>query len=374
MKKKIYTWKNLRKIIMFSLLFFPIRQIYAIPPPDFIIQIVSNFGVYFAMWFAFIASFFWGLFFYIKTSYTKNKLKYIFILIIFIISIFFLYRYLREKEDERILLQKNTNINTWINYEDPKILEQNKWLSYEEKVKLLLSIEEKELKNWLFWINNSINTWTPVTNQELEHIIKTKNSQYTILDAREDIEYEIWNIPWSIHYRLADLKIEEDWKNLSKSQTYVVICWSWMRWKLVSEYLISKWFNAKYLKWWIEDWIKFWWVFNWETELEDVFKDSNYNNFLSKSDFLYLTLSWSIVIDARAPDRLSNQDKLDYVDKLSIMYTSSKTLNTYFETYKNNPSPLVVVCNDYINCFDAELIWLELEKVKANFKWIYFKK
>lgn len=44
-----------------------------------------------------------------------------------------------------------------------------------------------------------------ITNAELQGILKTQKEPL-ILDAREDIEYMIGNVPGSRHIRFADLK------------------------------------------------------------------------------------------------------------------------------------------------------------------------
>lgn len=363
-------------ILFWFVLFLGVKQSYAIPPPDFIIQITSQLWIYFAVWAALFTTIFWTSYIYLKNFYNKNKLPIFFMIIALIFSGLLLYDYLSYEEKKANTIKnlelKNKNINAWLWYKDIEIYNQYKDLSFNNKVEKLLRIESKELEKWLFDSKQKEKEWESITNQLFEQILISWNQDYVLLDAREDIEFEIWNIPWSIHHRVADLKEWKVWQSLSMDKIYIVICWWWMRWKLVSEFLQSKWIQTKFLDWWVKNWIDYWWSFSWKTELKDVFKKSNFNRYVEDTEFMDNLFLWTKVIDAREISRLTSDDKLEYSNDISLMYNTSKYLENEFNKYNENDK-VIVVCNDYINCFDAQLIWIELEKRRVNLLWIYFK-
>ncbi len=55
-----------------------------------------------------------------------------------------------------------------------------------------------------------------------------------------------------------------------------------------------------------------------------------------------------------------------------MMYTPSKILEAQYNKYWENDR-VVIVCDDYVNCFDARLVWIELERKGAEYLWVYFK-
>lgn len=367
----------MKKII--SLLYFILfgyHQCYAIPPPDFIIQVVSNLWLYFAMWVAFFWTLLWTSFIYLKTFFIKNK-KFIFIfsLLILIAGIFWYHKLLEEEKNKaqlKNLIIKKNNINQWLSYKDINTYNKYKNLSYKEKVKILLEIERVELEKWLF---NKKNTQfsQSISNEELDSIIEDKNSDYILLDARETMEYNIWHIPWSIHHRIADLKLNSDWNKLNKNKIYIVICWWWMRGKLTSDFLQSKGIKTLYLEWGVKKWKEYWGIFEWETELADAFPESNFKTYVNNNDFRKYVWEWITIIDAREKNRLKKENILNNSRNISIMYSSNYTLKQQFSHYKAGEK-VVVICDDYVNCFDAQMIWIELEQKGVTLMWIYFKR
>lgn len=367
--------KKIFFIFCFIVLWY--NQTYAIPPPDFIIQVTSQLWIWFAMWAALFTTLFWTSFVYLKEFYKKNKILISLMIIALLISGWTLYKHLSDEEKKAnaiIALElKNYNIDKWLSYKDINVYNKYKDLSFDEKVQALLKIEWVELNKWLF--DGKVNNieWKSFSNEEFLEVMINKNTDYVFLDARENIEYEIWHIPWVIHHRVADLKADNKWKELNKNKVHIVICWSWVRWKQVSEFLLSKWVNSVFLKWWVEDWVKFWWTFDGKTELKDVYWDTNFRNYLDDLEFTENILSWTKIIDAREITRLKKQDTLENSDNISIMYNTSSFLEKKFNKYNENDD-IIVICNEYINCFDAQLVWLELQKRWADFLGIYYKK
>ena len=98
--------------------------------------------------------------------------------------------------------------------------------------------ENKTAQEYDFFAKNE-NTNILVTNQDFKNITDSQQSDYIVLDAREDIEYENGYFPGSLHIRFADLKAGR-WIELPKDKFVYVICWSGIRGKEVAEFLRTK--------------------------------------------------------------------------------------------------------------------------------------
>lgn len=365
-KNRFFKFVALAPLFYFAFL----KQANAIPPPDFIVQIVSQAWVYIAMWFAILSTLWVTLLTYFKSFYSRYKKIIIVVIVIFICLFAYLSNLYYEKNK---LLERNLTINKWLEFSDTELYDKYKDLSYDQKVDLLLKIAEKDLLNWLFDNNLPEVSSEYISDLELEDIINKGDDNYVLLDARDKIEYEIWHIPWSINYRVADLKIEEKRKELSPNKKYIVLCWTWMRWSSVSSFLLSKWINSIYLEGGLKNRTDKGYIFSWVTELKYAFKDSNYSNYMNSLDFLREVDNGVKIVDARDINRLKKEDLIQWANQMSMSYTSSKDIDKKLSIYSSDDK-VIVVCDDYYNCFDWQLFWIELEKRGVDFLWIFIKK
>jgi rhodanese-related sulfurtransferase len=209
-----------------------------------------------------------------------------------------------------------------------------------------------------------------IANSELSEIINNKNKDYIILDARENLEYNIWNIPNSTHIRFADLKSGR-WLDLPNDKFIYVVCWSWMRWKEVAEYLKSKNLVVRYLEKWVDWWVKFWWNWTWEVTFSKIYNSENYKIVFETTQVKQKEKEWVLLIDSRQPSKFKTST-VKWSINIPIMYTPTSQIDEVFSQVKKWDS-IIVICDDYINCFDAKLTWIELEKRWLNFLWRYNK-
>jgi len=246
----------MKKIIFtFCFIILGFNQVFAIPPPEFITQVFSNIAIYFAMWVAFISAFFWTTYIYLRDFYKRRKILVFFIISLLFFSWWFWIKYyfddIKKKDIIQKLEDKKFFVNNWIEYENKDKLKRFKNLSTEKKINILMEEERLELEKYLFEGSKNNYSATFISNKEFKkQYFDIKNKNIFILDAREDLEFEMWQIPWSVHIRIADLKNMKILKKLDKTKEFIVVCWWWMRWKLTAEFLLYNGFNAKYLKWW----------------------------------------------------------------------------------------------------------------------------
>ncbi len=63
-----------------------------------------------------------------------------------------------------------------------------------------------------------------ISNKDFNKIIQAPDKPF-ILDARENLEYDIGRIPGSTHIRFVDLKSGK-WEKLPSEKIVYVVCWS----------------------------------------------------------------------------------------------------------------------------------------------------
>lgn len=145
-----------------------------------------------------------------------------------------------------------------------------------------------------------------VTNEELQKIMKESNQKPFILDAREDLEFEIGHIPESTHIRFADLRVGRS-KELPKNTPIYVLCWSGIRGKEVAEYLRTQGIFAKYLEKGVDSWVTF--GGNWEGEIKfsHIFNKKNYQQVFSTTEVKKYIKEGVILVDSREPEKFQSK-------------------------------------------------------------------
>ncbi len=226
-------------------------------------------------------------------------------------------------------------------------------------------------------INNSKAVWWPqtndiynfyennkeiplsITNAELNEKINNNLDNYIILDARENLEYDIWYIPWSTHIRFADLQAGR-WIELPKDKYIYVLCWSWMRGKEVAEYLKKQKLVVQYLEKWADSWVSSWWKWEWEIKFSKAYWKENQKLVFSTNQVKEKITEWVILIDSREPIKY-NTKHIDWAINIPIMYTPTSEI---WQAFSQIPkwSSVIIICDAYINCFDAKITWIELEQ------------
>ena len=395
--------KILTGIILFTLF---CEYTYAVPPPDFIIQAASQLVSFFTIWVVLLSGIYATGIQFLKAYYIEHKKL---ILILWIPSIFILagiwayymniyYQWIKQakynqswieesqknKQDSPIWEQTQKTTPQSIRWE----IDTNSWVNTPTRFEVTPVISEVEtwtvslvspISTWLLVPIASLSWWEihnidteffeknknidlKISNEEFKKSIVWNNQDYIILDAREDMEYEIGHIPNSIHVRFADIK-EWKWSEITKDKYIIVVCWSGMRGKEVAEYLREKNIVSRYLENWVNGWVESKWDWQWEVKFSKIYGKINYSTIYSTEQVR--SMKWIVFIDSRSPDKYSHKH-ISWAINIPLLSTPSDMIDTVFSKITKG-TRIIVICDEYINCFDAKLTGIELEK-----RWVIF--
>ncbi|MFA6426884.1 MAG: rhodanese-like domain-containing protein [Candidatus Magasanikbacteria bacterium] len=229
--------------------------------------------------------------------------------------------------------------------------------------------ENKTAQEYDFFTKNE-NTNILVTNQDFKNITDSQQSDYIVLDAREDIEYENGYFPGSLHIRFADLKAGR-WIELPKDKPVYVICWSGIRGKEVAEFLRTKKIVSSYLENGANGWVEFGGKWIGEIKFGEKYTDPKYQIVFSTDDVKKKVTEGVVLVDTREPYKF-NQSNIAGSVNIPIMYTPTINLEKTFSQVPVN-SKVITVCDGYVNCFDAKITGVELERRGHQFLGRYNK-
>lgn len=343
----------MKKIFIALNLFFIIKTAYAVPPPDFIMQIASNIWIYFSIIFTFLSVTFFWTFNYLKLYIKKYKKNTLFLLILSVI----LTSYTLADYLDKTNIEKQNQIKTqeWIKYtrekeKNTEILENEDEIISERKeidvTKLDLSIE----------------------NLEVQELIESNGKNFTFIDVREDLEYDLWNNQNFKHIRAYDLVVN-DYKRLDIENDIYILCLTWIRWKEVAQELYKKWFNVKYIQWWAKKWVDDWLEWNWTYRLHDRYKEKRYRLTFSKSEMIEHIKKRVTLIDVRNLESLWNKWFKDSIN-IDLQHLENNKLKQVL-TKVWTDKEIITICDAYVNCFYAKLVWILLEEKWNYFLWRY---
>jgi len=229
--------------------------------------------------------------------------------------------------------------------------------------------ESKTAMEYDFFTKNE-NKKILVTNQDFKNITDSPQSDYIVLDAREDIEYENGYFPGSLHIRFADLKAGR-WIELPKDNPVYVICWSGIRGKEVAEFLRTKKIVSSYLENGANGWVEFGGKWIGEIKFGEKYTDPRYQIVFSTDDVKKRVTEGVILVDTREPYKYIQSHIAGSVN-IPIMYTPTINLKNTFSQVPAN-SKIITVCDGYVNCFDAKITGVELERRGHQFLGRYNK-
>jgi len=233
-----------------------------------------------------------------------------------------------------------------------------------------VSVDESKTDQEYDFFEKKESTNILITNQDFKKNIDSRQSEYIVLDARENIEYENGYFPGSLHIRFADLKAGR-WIELPKDKFVYVICWSGIRGKEVAEFLRTKKVVSSYLENGASGWVDFGGEWIGEIKFVEKYTDPKYQIVFSTDDVKKKVLEGVILVDTREPYKFKEWHIIGSVN-IPIMYTPTINLETTFAQVPANSS-IITVCDGYVNCFDAKLTGVELERRGHQFLGRYNK-
>lgn len=184
-------------------------------------------------------------------------------------------------------------------------------------------------------------------------------SGFFVLDAREDLEFENGRYPGSTHIRFADL-VAGRWIELPTDRTVVVICWSGIRGREVAEFLRSKNINAVYLSKGAKGWVDAGGRWDGEILFTARYNTPQYKAVFTTREFKDLMAQGVVAIDSREP-WIFKQRPIPGSWSITMINTPTADLAAAFAQVPSG-SRVVTICDGYVNCFDAKITGVELEK------------
>lgn len=352
-------------IILFIVYLYPIDT-FAVPPPDLIIQAVSQIWAFFTLTFALISGIFWTSKELLRWYYEKHRWYFIIFILLCIGSISWITASLLDNQSQQ--RQKEEQLRNWAENTkqwNPEIFWS--WRENTPKVPYTLSgkvIEDTISKKTLDYTSLKLD----ISNKEVEEILETQKENILILDAREDLEYLIWNIPWSTHVRFADIK-NGGWDLLPKDKHIIVACWSGMRGKEITLELRKHGLQAQYFENGVDGWVSSGGIWQGEIKFSHFYKNPNYSLTFSTQEFQKKNKKWVIIIDTRTKQSYDTSHFENSI-QVSTIETPQSELESLYEKVGSGKT-FIVVCDGYINCFDAKLTGITLEKRWNIFLWRY---
>ena len=198
-----------------------------------------------------------------------------------------------------------------------------------------------------------------ITNADFQTALNNAQSPFLVLDARENVEFENGHFPDAEHIRFADLKAGR-WIELPTDRPVYVFCWSGIRGKEVVEFLRTKRIVAQYLEKGANGWVADNGKWIGEIAFLKVYTDDRYKRVFTLNEFQDSMKNGTVIVDSRPP-AVFNAWHIPGSINIPLMYTPSISIDETFAQVPPN-SRIITVCDEYVNCFDAKLTGVELER------------
>lgn len=203
-----------------------------------------------------------------------------------------------------------------------------------------------------------------ITNKEFQAMLDSNQTDYLVLDAREDLEYEYGRFPGATHIRFADLKAGR-WIELPTDRPVMVYCWSGLRGKEVAEFLRTKKIYARYIEEGASGWVAADGHWDGEVNFLSVYKEDRYRRVITLDGVKKSLAQGAVLVDTRAPS-VYKKWHIPGSFNIPLMSTPSVNLEDVF-AQTSASAQVITVCDDYISCFDAKLTGVELERRGRTF-------
>jgi rhodanese-related sulfurtransferase len=259
-------------------------------------------------------------------------------------------------------------------------MEYKKWLEESGRHRWRGDTEKNEISNnSSISVSSSIknsffdahkNDALSISNRQFQDIYINSLPEYLVLDAREEIEYENGHFPSGIHIRFADLKAGR-WQELPVDKKVVVICWSGIRGKETAEFLRSKGIVALYLEKGANGWVEFGGAWEGNIKFAQKYSERRFELVFSTQQIKKKIQEGVVLVDSREPIKFAAKHVPGSFN-ISMFSTATADLPQVFSQIPQG-STVITVCDDYVNCFDAKITGVELERRGYTFLGRYNK-
>jgi len=351
-------------IFCFALFLFIPRTAKAVLPPDFIFNIGSQIIQFFSA----IIIFFSGIFAFlyqlikIKTIALKKRKFWIASIFLLIICIAAGASYILALQSQKIEYEK------WLR--ESQIHSEKNAIPAIEKTTTPTDNPLAPSTTQQTFFEAHKNTAISISNRDFKSILENENNDFLILDAREDIEFENGHFPSSTHIRFADIQ-DNAWETLPKEKFIYVFCWSGIRGKEVAEFLRSKKILARYLESGANGWYESGGSWIGSIKFSEKYSGPQFQKVFTTNEVKNYVKKGSILIDSREAKKYKQSHIPDSIN-ISMLATSREDLEKLFAQIPEH-STVITICDDYVNCFDAKVVGVEVEKRKHKFLGRYNK-
>ena len=332
----------------------------AVPPPDFIFNVGSQLVQVFSIVAVFLSAAALSAGQFLKAYFHRVKHKKIFwmgaALVILAVSFGIAYGYqqFQQQAAYREWIAQSTAAN------QQSVVTSQPFAAPMEVIKVTD-------ENSFFENNQAVPT--AISNADFQSVLNTEKS-ITVLDARENEEYEIGNFPNSLHIRFADL-LNGRWRDLPKDQVIYVFCWSGMRGKDVTDFLRSKKILARYIEKGASDWVASGGTWSGDIKFSSKYPEERYSKLFDLAEMKDQIAAGTMIIDSRPKDKFEKHHISGSIN-IPIIYTSSENISSLLAQIPAGKK-VITVCDDFISCFDAKIVGVKVGKNGADFLGRYNK-
>lgn len=372
----------MKKLFLVVFLFFLITPtpVQAVIPPDFIFNIGSQVLQLFSAIIIFFSAIFGLCYEFLKTKINmlKHKKALVFVICLSIIfvasgSSYYFARLKQEIEYKKWLIESEPYATI-----EEKIQEEQKDITPEIVVSSTEPIPTQTsstpevllpISNLNFFEDNKA-TPLSISNENFKNVLQGDKNSFVILDARENIEYENGYFPGSNHIRFADLRAGE-WAQLPKDKVIYIFCWSGIRGKEVAEFLRTKNIVGVYLETGANGWYEFGGTWEGNIKFAQKYTDLKFQKVFTTEEVKKYVKEGVVLVDSREPAKFQRSHIKGSLS-IPILFTPSADLE---KTFAQVPvgKKVITICDEYVNCFDAKLTGVELEKRGYTFLGRYNK-
>ncbi len=196
-----------------------------------------------------------------------------------------------------------------------------------------------------------------INNEEFE--AREQNDVF-VLDAREDEEYAIGRYPGARHIRFADL-LDGAWQELPTDRVVYVVCWSGIRGSEVAKFLRDKKIVAQYLEEGADGWVEYGGTWEGELAFSSKYSAVRYTTTLTANEVHAAVDRGVVLVDARQAEAYA-ESHIDGSINISVIFTPTVDLQPALEQVPAN-SEVITICNDFVSCFDAKIVGIKLENL-----------
>jgi len=197
------------------------------------------------------------------------------------------------------------------------------------------------------------------TDAAFRNAIASGQDNYIVVDARENVEYENGNFPGSLHIRYADLQAGR-WIELPRDKYVYVFCWSGIRGLEVAKFLRSKKILALSLDGGAKGWVDGGGSWNGDIMFKKKYSDARYQRLFTTQEAKDQMQSGVFVVDSREPYKFKQWHIPGSVN-IPLMYTPTIRVENAMAQVPSG-AKVITVCDAYVNCFDANITAVELER------------